>query len=528
MDAEPVRKLRVTLVLPHRRVPLWLRNILLGLHEADRLLLKVVVLATERCPYESGLQPFFAWKWLDSRVFGRKSSGKRQTERLTDLQEDLEFERKYDFSAAEFANVAESIQPDQSDLIIWMAFERPPAELISRSGFGVWTLGNAVNAAAGFRELVSGVPVTVCHLVKYGAASDEDRVLACAFVATDRLLLSRGIVAVRANDQALLMSMINRAHRRGGDALSASATARAFQLGHNIPGLPKLLWGLGRIYGRYVIDFIKGLFYFDQWQLAYRIGGSRLDQEGLTRLAPLHKGFWADPFVVARDGRTFIFFEELPEDSCRGNISAIEIHADGSAGQPRIVLQCDCHLSYPFLFEFEDTLYMVPESGEAGRVEVFRSVRFPDRWEPYAVLLDGVCAFDPTLVEHEGRWWLFVTIQRNGNSTDDELHLYHAPGPFDEWTPHPLNPIRLDVRSARPAGALFREKGELFRPAQDCSVRYGYAISIQKVLRMTTEEYEEVEVRRILPGWAGDARGTHTINQSGEVIVYDYEARLRK
>ena len=123
---------------------------------------------------------------------------------------------------------------------------------------------------------------------------------------------------------------------------------------------------------------------------------------------------------------------------------------------------------------------------------------------------------------------MFVTIQHHGNSTDDELHLFYSSDPFGEWTAHPLNPIELDVRSARPAGSLFRERGRLFRPAQDCSARYGSAISIKEIRCMTTDNYEETEVARILPDWAIGAHATHTVNQASGVTVYDCEARCRK
>ena len=125
-------------------------------------------------------------------------------------------------------------------------------------------------------------------------------------------------------------------------------------------------------------------------------------------------------------------------------------------------------------------------------------------------------------------WWMFVTIQHDGNSTNDELHLFYAASPFDAWTPHPLNPVRLDVRAARSAGAMFHGKGKLFRPAQDCSGRYGWAISIQEVRCMTTEDYKELEVGRITSDWAVGAHGTHTINQVSGVTVYDCEAKCRK
>lgn len=528
MDAKYNSTLRMTLVLPHQKIPTWLQNILLAVIEADYILLSVVVLATKRCPYERNAHLFHAWKRFDYRVIGRRSSEAQHTECLVDLNEELGVQRDCDFSTSTLENVATCIQGRVTDLIVWMAFDRPPPELVYGPKFGVWTLANGVSISTGFWELAGRIPVTACELIRFGAASVEDRVLSRAFAATDRLSLTRSLVAVRAKDQTLLMSMLKKVHRHGDHAIAEVAQDQPAQSDQTIPSLLQLLWALGKIYGRYVIGLVKRPFYFDQWQLAYKIGGDRLTQEGLKRLAPMHKGFWADPFVIRRGGRTVIFFEELPEGECRGKIAVIEVQSDGRTGLPSIVLERDCHLSYPFLFEFEGALFMTPESAESERVEAFRCIRFPDQWESHAVLLDGVRAFDPTLIEHDGRWWMFTTIQHDGSSSDDELHLFYAPGPFDEWTPHPLNPIIVDVRSARPAGALFREQEQLFRPAQDCSVRYGYALSIQKILRMNTREYDEVETRRILPDWAPGAQGTHTVNHSAGVTVYDCLARRRK
>ena len=171
---------------------------------------------------------------------------------------------------------------------------------------------------------------------------------------------------------------------------------------------------------------------------------------------------------------------------------------------------------------------MIPESADAGRVEAFRCIEFPDRWESHAVLLDNIRAFDATLLEHDGRWWMFAAVQHNGNTTCDELQLFYAQGPFDKWTPHPANPISLDIRCARPAGAFYKHEGQLYRPAQDCSVRYGYALSIQRVKMLDVDNYEEETVQRILPEWSGDIHGTHTVNQSDGITVYDCFVRRRK
>ena len=61
--------------------------------------------------------------------------------------------------------------------------------------------------------------------------------------------------------------------------------------------------------------------------------------------------------------------------------------------------------------------------------------------------------------------------------------------PLGPWKPHKRNPVKSDVRNSRPAGRLFYWNGDLYRPAQDSSQRYGYAMSINRVLRLTPDEF---------------------------------------
>ena len=94
-------------------------------------------------------------------------------------------------------------------------------------------------------------------------------------------------------------------------------------------------------------------------------------------------------------------------------------------------------------------------------------------WSVSGACLADVPASDPTLLWHDGRYWLFVAATGRGMSPWDELHLFSAARLADVWEPHPQNPIVADVRRARPAGRIFSRGGELIRPGQDCSVEYG-------------------------------------------------------
>ena len=292
----------------------------------------------------------------------------------------------------------------------------------------------------------------------------------------------------------------------------------------------RLSWGLTkRATAR---SFVK-TFYFEQWALAYRFGSSPSDLNDamfrFERLVPPKGRFWADPFPATDDGKHYIFFEEFVARSGKAHISVLEVNRTGVVAGPSKVLERDYHLSYPFVFQWQDSYFMVPETGANRTVELYRSVSFPDRWELEKVLLEAKNPHDATLFEDGDRWWMFVNIEVEGASTNwDELHLFHATSPLGPWLPHRRNPVKSDVRGSRPAGRLFRRGGALYRPSQDCSRRYGYATSINRVLRLTPDEYEEEEISKNLPEWGDGVIGTHTLNVLEGFTVVDYLARRRK
>jgi hypothetical protein len=130
-------------------------------------------------------------------------------------------------------------------------------------------------------------------------------------------------------------------------------------------------------------------------------------------------------------------------------------------------------------------------------------------------------AADATLFQHEGTLWLFANVAERGTSDWDALHLFFADSLHSEWRPHPLNPVVRDVTRARPAGRLFWDVGRLIRPAQDCSVRYGRAITLNRVDVLTKTDYVEVPVGRITAGWAVGNVAAHGFDYTDAIEVID-------
>lgn len=236
--------------------------------------------------------------------------------------------------------------------------------------------------------------------------------------------------------------------------------------------------------------------------------------------------FYADPFLAVENGRTFLFAEELRFGSNRGTIVCADL-SEGPELTFHLALIRPYHLSYPFTFRYEGTLYMVPEASESGRVELFRCSGFPDNWRLAHVLLDFPL-LDPTLVCHDGLFWLFGTPSSPDQSTQDELFAFFSTRLYGPWEAHPRNPIKSDVRSSRPAGRFLKHGGRLLRPAQDCSSSYGGGLVWCEVLELTRTEYRERELRRWSGSDLGHFDGVHTYDANGEWEVVDVREALTR
>jgi hypothetical protein len=300
-----------------------------------------------------------------------------------------------------------------------------------------------------------------------------------------------------------------------------------------VPTNAEMARPLTRLLGRYFTSVVEHATTFTQWSLAYKFGkhdrGFQHLFDEVQFLIPPSDRFWADPFPVKASEKYYIFIEERLLASPKGHIAVMELDEEGNWNSPVKVLERDYHLSYPCSFEWKGDYYMIPETLGNKTVELYRCTSFPLVWELDRILIPNINATDATIMEVDDLWWIFVNVAERDFPVDwNELYLYYADSPNGEWKPHPGNPVKLDARGSRPAGRLFRHDGALYRPAQDSSKRYGYAISLNRVLQLDPERYAEEEISRILPREDKNMIGTHTINSADELTVLDCLLRRKR
>ena len=407
------------------------------------------------------------------------------------------------------------------------------ASIAKHARYGAWRFcfgeGQDMCAKlAGVREAIEDSPV-VASGIRIHRPGKPDRI-ACRSWSRNYLSVTRSRASMFAKTGEFVSRALRDLRAGGSKWIELGTEPAGDPLPHAFPAMPKLIRGLTSLSTRVVRRAAQKALKLETWSIADRFGpdddwNGSLD--GWRRLDPPAGWFWADPFPIERDGRYWIFFEEQPLGAAKAHISVVEVRKDGTTWGPVKVLERPYHLSYPFLVEEGGELYMVPETADNNTVEVYRCLGFPAKWKLERVLLEGVRCVDATLHREDGRWWMFANAAAPGAELNDELAIYSAEALLGEWRPHRRNPVKSDVRSSRPAGRLFRRGDGLYRPGQICTPLYGAGIALNRVTRLTSEEYAEEEAARIEPR-DGRTLGIHTFNRAGELSVADtFERRPR-
>jgi len=411
--------------------------------------------------------------------------------------------------------------------------------------YGVWSYHHGDNLAnrggpPGFWEVMERAPTTGSVLQILSEDLDAGRVIYRSQARTQPLSVTKNRAGYFWKTSEFVIRKLRDLHADGESALvDPDPSARHPQAySHRLYLAPKngeLAPYLGRLVTRYAGVKLRELTTVDQWAMAYRFG-SKTSTGHVPDLAPFRfkwivppiDRFWADPFPMEIDGRFYVLFEELLFRAPKGTIRGFELGEQGMIGDSVPVLECDYHLSYPYTFEWRGERFMIPESVANRTVQLYRAVKAPYEWALERVLLTDVRLVDASVVEIDGRWWMFAGTVSRGGSRCDELNIYYADSPLGPWCPHRKNPVISNVRHARPAGRPFQVGDTWYRPAQDCSHRYGWGVTLRRIVRLDPSEFAEETVTTLTPDWHASLLATHTVNAVNGLTVIDMERRRRK
>lgn len=237
--------------------------------------------------------------------------------------------------------------------------------------------------------------------------------------------------------------------------------------------------------------------------------------------------YLADPFGIWRHNRLHIFAEVFDYIAGVGSINVTILDDGLTVLEQRAILEEPWHLSYPFIFEAEGDIWMMPEAHESGGLRLYRARTFPFVWERgVEIRLDDI-PLDATILRHDGYWWLFYAPAHPASARLTTLCAAYSTSLDGPWLAHPSNPIRHDERGARPGGTPVLVDGIPHLPLQACAGSYGSGLRILRLDHLSPSEIATTMIGDFsAPGSATPyVAGCHTLSAAGPVTLIDVKQR---
>ena len=243
---------------------------------------------------------------------------------------------------------------------------------------------------------------------------------------------------------------------------------------------------------------------------------------GWKLLLPTNFAWCADPFVLEYAGKQFLFVERMNRWRRIGTIAVGTISSDGTVSKFKDIIKEPFHLSYPNVFEYDNNVWMIPESGNNRDIRLYKAVDFPYRWQFVKQLYRGANFVDTSFVTYLND----DTAIMNSYDWDAKSSFFFK---FDLkkmiFDLLPNNPFMMNERCG---GNGFESDGKIFRVLQDCSQQYGSRVLLRKVEGMDFEQgrasdlsYSEILPHDFLLKTNQKLNTCHTYNRSSHVEVAD-------
>ena len=429
-------------------------------------------------------------------------------------------------------NDADTIKAYNLDVILRNGFNIIRGEILNSAKYGIWSFhhgDNSINRGmpAAFWEILFNQPAVGVTLQQLTAELDGGLVIDKAYFNTHWSFFKTQN-RVLESSVSLLFKNLRKLKNSNYETNKSSVYYNPL---YTTPDFVSTIRYLFKFYKKIIIILFEKLNIvlfgtrYNCWSLF--IGKGKFLESTMYRLKAVKmptNEFWADPFIMEYSDDNYIFFENYSYKSKRGKISCGKINGNQLI-DIKDALDLDYHLSYPFVFEFDDEIFMIPETSAKKRLEVYKCTSFPDKWELYSTAFEGQSIVDVNVYKDEqNQNWLFFNKKFGKNCTNnDELFIYRFDDlNFNNIESHTQNPVIIDSRKARNAGQIFNYMNNNFRPSQACMYGiYGYGLNINKIIKLTIDEYEEETVTTTFGNFKSGLTKMHHLHQKDNLFVID-------
>ena len=540
-------KLKIGLMIDSTNVPYWVYSMIDKITQSNYAKIELVIINGNQIPKNSfyskmkNNRDYFLYK-IYTKLENKMYKPESDVFGICDLTNELLNTKKITVipKQTKYSDWIESediheILKNDLDVIVRLGFRILKGDILKAAKCGVWSFhhgDNDVNRGgpAGFWEVFQNNPVTGSVLQIINDELDDGKILAKSYSTTDPILVKRNCNNYYNKTLSFLPRKLKELHELGKDQFLEKVEEQNKNIKfysnrlYTKPTNTEFLKMGCYNFGKFLKRNLKNSYSFEQWGLLFDIKNEiSKSMWRYKKILPPKDRFWADPHIISMDKNYFIFIEEYVYSKSKGHIALIKMDKEGNYDYLGKILEKDYHLSYPFVFQFENNFYMIPETESNNNIELYKCTDFPKKWEYHGEIMNNVNAVDTTIFNYNDKWWMFTGMKENlGSSNSDELFLFHSDNPLsNDWESHSNNPIISDVRQARPAGKIFSFKDDIYRPSQNSSKFYGYGISVNQINNITKNEYQETIVTSILPNWDNNISRVHTFAYDDGLSMID-------
>lgn len=198
----------------------------------------------------------------------------------------------------------------------------------------------------------------------------------------------------------------------------------------------------------------------------------------------------ADPFLFVKGDTLYLFYEHLVKWSGTGRLCMRSTRDLKTWTEEVDVLVEPFHLSFPYVFEDNDKVYMLPETGGDKSIGLYEAE--DDTLTKWRLVKKLMVSDDPwydsVICKKDGIYYLFTGHDDDVHQVEHLFSSDNLTGPYKE---HPASPIYNGRDGGRNAGSIIESSEGLFRPVQICINGYGEQTSIMKIETLSPTEYKE-------------------------------------
>ncbi len=244
--------------------------------------------------------------------------------------------------------------------------------------------------------------------------------------------------------------------------------------------------------------------------------------------------WYADPIIREIYGKTYVFMEAFNKWDGLGCIAVSEVNF-GRMKRPKIALTEPFHLSFPEIFAYKGSYYMIPETGSTSEFRFYKMGRSATEWKLYRAIKTEMRFADTAVYVKEDNIYLITTESKRENPFVNRLFVFRVKNfgadkniDIEEIYGETVNDYGHNKRNG---GSLLSAcDGKLIRVIQNSEDGfYGKYLSFKKIEKIDHDSYREIIYGETIQLNSIDyhlsllhkTKGIHTYGRSGNYEVID-------